>query len=165
VIPFRPGPEYTSARRRATFALSVVPVWAAWTVVFLSSWPWQPAIGHVVALLLLGCAFAELALAGPLKIPCTCAYVPGKSQLHLVFVVAVLLFVALTLRGARLEVDALQDSSRSAVMIGGLILVWAALRGATRLAQAPQPIFDEGEAAEAISLGVWDSRVAPPMDT
>ena len=162
VIPFRPGAEYVSARRWATIVLSVVPVWTGWVGVFLALWPWQPAVVHLVALLLLGCVFVELALTGPLKIPCTCTYLPGKSQVHLVFCVAGLLLVGMTLRAARLELEVLGDSVRSAVMVGGLALVWVALRVVNRHTQAEEPIFDDGEDGEAVTLGVWDSRLASP---
>ena len=78
---------------RAIVLASVLPVWIAWAVTFTWQWPWQPALGHLLVLGMVGMILVEVALAGPLKIPCTCAYLPGKSQVHLVFVVVILLLV------------------------------------------------------------------------
>lgn len=158
LVPARSGAEYMAAHRRALCALSVAPVWTAWAVAFLALWPWLPALGHLVLLGSLGLIFVELALIGPLKIPCTCSYLPGKSQLHLVFVAAVLLFVGVVRQGARHEMDALQDARRFIVMLGVLLAIWIALRWRAARTQKSNPAFDEEGAGDAVALGLWDVR-------
>jgi hypothetical protein len=69
ILPVRGGPRYVTARRRALLVASVAPVWIASTAVYFWMWPWRPALGHLVALALLGIILVEIALYGTQKIP------------------------------------------------------------------------------------------------
>ena len=46
---------------------------------------WRQAAGHLAVLAILGIVAAEVTLAGFRKVPFTCSYLPGKSNLHLTF--------------------------------------------------------------------------------
>src|ERR1019366_4255474 len=74
-----------NARRRALFAMSVVPAWAISAAFLFSLWPWRPAAAHLAMLAFLGIILAEFSFDGVQKIPFTCSYLPGKSNLHLTF--------------------------------------------------------------------------------
>ena len=161
VMPTRDGMQYAKARRRALVLVSVAPVWAAWAVAFLALWRWQPALGHLVLLAFLGMTFVETALIGAVKIPCTCTYLPGKSYVHLAFCIAVIWFLALILKGARLELDALQQPGRYGFLLGTVCTIWIAMRwGIAWLTNAKdvQPVFDDEPAGRAVRLELWDTR-------
>lgn len=54
-------------------------------------------------------AMSEICLAGPLKIPFTCSWLPGKSSLHITLWISLILVVVIVSKGADLELHALQD--------------------------------------------------------
>ena len=128
---------------------------------FFWLWPWQAALGHLVVLGCFGAILVELALIGPLKIPCTCSYLPGKSQMHLAFCVLVLLFIGIVRRGARVELEALQNSLQYALMAGTFGTIWIGLRWFTAATQGSPPVFDEEGSGGAVALGLSDSRIIP----
>ncbi len=120
IVPGRDAAQFLSARRWALAVVSVVPVLVLWSAVLLWRWPWQPAFGHLVALGLLGLVLVEVALIGALKIPCTCSYLPGKSHMNVVVCAAALVLLPIVMNAASFEVDALQDPTTYATMLGGL---------------------------------------------
>jgi CubicO group peptidase (beta-lactamase class C family) len=89
VTPVAPARECVAATRRALLLLSAAPVWTGSTVLCLRLWPWRQATVHLVVLGLLGVLLGDLALRGFWKLPFTCSYLPGKSQVHMVFLGAV----------------------------------------------------------------------------
>jgi hypothetical protein len=163
VLPVRGGPRFVTARRRALLVVSVVPVWTAAAVVLFWTWPWRPALGHLMALALLGGILVEIAMYGTQKIPCTCSYLPGRSHMHLTVFVAIVLLLPLTVMAATFERDALQDPIRYAAMLSVLGIAWIGVRGRTTWlghATGTQPEFED-EATRLLTLDVWDSRFAP----
>jgi hypothetical protein len=164
VVPIPGGRQCLRVRRRALSVVSVLPVWGVSAIVFLWMWPVGPALGHLAGLGLLGLALVEIGLRGTQKIPFTCSYLPGKSRVHIVVYVAIMLLVPLTFSVAEIERDILQDAGRTALMLGGLFVVWAGVRWHTvRRAHTERPELEfENEPAERIlTLDVWDSRFAP----
>jgi CubicO group peptidase (beta-lactamase class C family) len=161
IVPMHGGPRYVAARRRALFAVSGAPVCAASALVFFWLWPWQPALGHLIALGLLSMILVELALSGTQKIPFTCSYLPGRSQLHIVVPVAVVIVLPATIWAAGFERDALQNPGTYAAMLGALGIAWAVARwrntwlGKTTDAQ---PAFEDELPEQLTTLGVWDAR-------
>jgi hypothetical protein len=120
--------EYLRATRRATYVLALAPVWIASAVLFLSLWPWRPAAEHLVVLGLLGIILVELCLHGLHKIPFTCSYLPGKSNLHITFCLWLMLGLNLTYLSADFERRALSDPGRFASILAllciGVIAAW-----------------------------------------
>ena len=84
-MPFRAGQHCLRARRLAILVLAVGPAWGISAAVFFARWPWRPAAAHLAALACLGIILAEFSMDGVLKIPFTCSYLPGKSNLHVTF--------------------------------------------------------------------------------
>jgi hypothetical protein len=103
--------------RRALLALSVFPAAAGCAGLFLWYWPWRIALAHVLVLALFGSILADLTLNGFRKIPFTCSYLPGKSQLHLMFWLGIVALVVLVDRCAALEERALNDPAAFAVLV------------------------------------------------
>jgi CubicO group peptidase (beta-lactamase class C family) len=108
VTPVPGGPATLRARRRALMALAVGPVWFASTAACFWTLPWHMALGHTLVLGLLGAVAAELALFGPVKIPFTCSYLPGKSNLHVTFWMCIFGIDALVGTASEFEWKALQ---------------------------------------------------------
>ena len=109
-----------SARRRALFILSVATAWVLSAAVLFSVWPWRLATVHLAALAFLGIILAEFALDGAQKIPFTCSYLPGKSNLHLTFWLWVFLLVVGIVGIAVNELKALESLAASAAVLAGL---------------------------------------------
>jgi hypothetical protein len=127
------GPtEYLTAARRALWTLALLPVWTLSAVVFLCLWPWRPAIGHLAVLGLIGMTLIEFCLHDFRKIPFTCSFLPGKSNLHMTFVLCILLLLNLTYWCAEFERRALSDPLRYAWMVGGLCIVGFCARWRTQ---------------------------------
>lgn len=164
IVPVRGGPRYVSARRRALLVVSAAPAWTASAVVLSWIWPWQPVIGHLAALALLGMILVEVGLSGTQKTPFTCSYLPGQSRMHIAVYVALVMVLPVTIRAAELERDALQDPVAYAVMLGGLAIVWAGVRWRTAWlgsAGRAQPEFEDDPPGRVVTLDVWDSRFLP----
>jgi hypothetical protein len=125
-----PG-ECLRASRAALIVLSLAPVWLASSVLCFWFWPWPAAAGHVAILAGLGLLFAEICLRGFLKIPYTCSYLPGKSQVHLAVLGGFGLLWSLAL-SVRYEHRVLEDAGRTAVVIVVLALVAATARWSTQ---------------------------------
>lgn len=164
IAPVRGGSSFVTARRRAFIALSVAPACLVSAVPLLWLWPWRPAVGHVVALTLLGLVLVEACLAGTQKIPFTCSYLPGKSRIHIAVYVTVVLLFPLTIRAATFERDALTDPLRYAAILSVLGVAWLGVRMSAHLfgnAAGALPEFEEEPAGAAVTLELWDVRRDP----
>lgn len=120
VMPFGAGLRCLSARRRSLLFLSVAPAWLLSAAVLFSLWPWRPAAVHLAALAFLGIILAEFALDGAQKIPFTCSYLPGKSNLHLTFWLWVFLLVLGIVGVAVNELEALESLAASVAVLVSL---------------------------------------------
>jgi CubicO group peptidase (beta-lactamase class C family) len=125
MTPLRAGSDCMTACRRALWTLSVAPVWLGSAAVFLTLWPWRPAAAHLLLLGLLGVVLAEVALSGNQKIPFTCSWLPGKSNFHISFWLAIMLILEIVLEGAELERRALA----SPWQLGAIAIVLSAVAG------------------------------------
>ncbi len=152
VTPVRGGPECLVAKRRALYALSLVPVWAGSAVLFLSLWPWRAAVGHLIVLGLLGMTIADLSLHGIQKLPFTCSYLPGKSKFHLAFIVCMALLLLLIFKAADWERLALGNPPGYTAMLAILAIAAVLARrrtaalansddGELRFEEVPEPVI------------------------
>ena len=123
VVPIRGGSGCLAARRRALYAISVVPVWAACAVLFLYTWPLRAAMQHLVMLALLGFILAELCLLGTQKIPFTCSYLPGKSNFNITFLISTAFIFTALAKAAQVERDAFEDPVRYSFIAAGLLVL------------------------------------------
>jgi hypothetical protein len=120
ITQVRPAAQYFAAGRRAAYALALAPAWCASAVFFLSVWPCPQALGHLAVMVLLGVTIVEWWLYSFHKIPFTCSYLPGKSNLHITFLLCLLLGLNATLWSADWERRALSDLSRYAWIVAAL---------------------------------------------
>jgi CubicO group peptidase (beta-lactamase class C family) len=149
ITPIPAGPGCMIARRRALYALSVVPVWLGTAALLFSVWPWQAAVKHLVVLVLLGTAVAELCLRGTQKLPFTCSYLPGKSNFNVSVVVSILVILPLMARAAQLERDSFDNAAGYAAVVGVLAVLAIGARWSTaRLAKSEEGALHFEESAE-----------------
>jgi hypothetical protein len=125
----RPG-KYLAAIRRPLFVLGVAPVWLVSAVVFLRIWPWPQAAGHLAILGLWGMLLAYLSLYGFYKIPFTCSYMPGKTNLHMAFVATWAIFLLID-KGVAVEQPALTDPAAYAKLLTTLAVAVLLVRWQT----------------------------------
>lgn len=98
---------------------------------------------------------------GTQKIPFTCAYAPGRSKVHVVVPVVLVVILPATLWAAGFERDALQDPVIYAAMLGVLALTWAGVRWRNALegsAMGARPEFEDEPGERFTNLDVWDVR-------
>jgi hypothetical protein len=165
ITPVRGGPDCLAARRRAFLVLSVAPVWVGSAAVFLSIWPWRPAAGHLMVLGLLGLILADYCLRGIQKIPFTCSYLPGKSNFHITFWLCIALLMAVIMKGAQWEGQALQGAGSYAAMLVVLAIAAGLVRRLTAAlakSEGEELQFEETPSGEVLVLGLprdggkWD---------
>ncbi len=158
VLPLAPPRDCLTAGRRALLLLSVTPVWLGSAVFCLRAWPWPQAAGHLAVLGLLGLLLGELALRGFGKLPFACSYLPGKSQVHMVFLGAVGLMWGVML-GVKWERQALMGWRSMATM---LVLFGAAAVCGRWVREDEEALRFEEEATPAVlELGLHRDGVTP----
>jgi hypothetical protein len=128
ITHLRPTPEYTSATRTSLILLGVAPVVAASAILSLTFRPVHQVAAHLLILLLIGCVLAELCLIGFYKVPFTCSYLPGKSNVQFVFWGFLVLFVPLAAWFAAREQNALNSMPQFLILTVSLLAFIAALR-------------------------------------
>jgi hypothetical protein len=145
------------ATRRTLFILAVAPVWLIWGVVLLRLWPRSSAVGHLAVLGLVGTVLVEICLYNFHKIPFTCSYLPGKSNIYYLFFAYAMLSVYLLDRAAMLERNALQSPSHYAILLAVLIAIATMVRWRTSSlarTEGAELRFEELEAPAVLELGL-----------
>jgi hypothetical protein len=104
------------------WVLVLLPVWGTSTILFLSLWPWRPATEHLIVLGLIGITLIELCLYAFHKIPFSCSYLPGKSNLHMTFALWLALGLNATFWCADFERRALSDPVKYGWIVGVLCI-------------------------------------------
>jgi hypothetical protein len=142
--PTPPQPQGMIARRRALYALSVVPVCLGSAALLFWIWPWQAAAKHLAVLLMLGIVAAELCLHGTQKLPFTCSYLPGKANMSVWLQLSGMLWLPSLVKVAQLERDSFDNVGHYAAGVGLL----AAIAIGARLAISSEGELRFEEAAE-----------------
>jgi hypothetical protein len=103
----RPSQEYIAATRRSLLLFAVAPAWILSGALSFGFRPASHVAMHLVILGLLGWTLVELSLIGFYKVPFTCSYLPGKSNIQLVFWAFFMICLPLAAWIASVEHDAL----------------------------------------------------------
>lgn len=151
VNQIRADRQYFAASRWALYSIALGPVWTGQAVLFLCIWPWRPALEHMVVLVLLGTAIAELCLFSLRKVPFACSYLPGKTNLHITFLLGLMLGLNIIYWSAQFELRALADSRTYFLMIATLSVCSVIARWRTERGASHEILQFEEEAAPAIT--------------
>jgi hypothetical protein len=155
--------EYFEAARRSLLVLAVAPVWTISAGLFLVSWPWRPVLSHLAVLGALGIIATDACLYGFRKIPFTCTYLPGKSQIHMVFL-ACYGFLLLVFQAAQFEHSALASPLKTAAILAALCAAAVAARHYSRaLAKSDWEgvQFEDSARAVVLRLGLNRDGTSP----
>jgi hypothetical protein len=85
VAQLRPTEKYFSATRQSLLLIAAVPWWIVAAALSLSFRPVHQVAAHLAILAVIGSVLADLSLIGFSKVPFTCSYLPGKSNIQYVF--------------------------------------------------------------------------------
>jgi hypothetical protein len=164
--------EILVGSRRALLLLSMAPVWLISAAVCFWLWPWRQAAAHLAVLGLMGMILADVCLWRFRKIPFTCSYLPGKSQVHMVVVAAVIL-ILLVAQSVVWEQEALQKPGMTAATLALLGAAAVAIRWRTTVSARfdEEGLQFEEQAAALLELGLYrdgavlGSRPSEPPST
>lgn len=120
ITQIHPANAYFAATHRAVYVVALAPVWITTAALFLVLWPLHQALGHLIVLLLLGILLVEWWLHGFHIIPFACSYLPGRTNLHITFLLCLMLGLNAIYWSAEFERRALSDPHRFAWMIAVL---------------------------------------------
>ena len=123
ITQLSPPERYLAATRRSLLLLAVVPVWLGSSIYLFCLAPLWQATGHLAVLALFGSILVDLNLFSFYKVPFTCSYLPGKSNIQFGFWAFLLLFIPLAMLGAHYELQALNHSWHCAFMLSALGIV------------------------------------------
>jgi len=97
ITQLRPTSNYVAATRRTLQLFGVLPVLAASAALASHFRPTTLAYRHIGFLVIFGCILVELSLMHFDKVPFTCSFVPGKTNIQFVFWAAAFAFTMLSL--------------------------------------------------------------------
>ena len=155
VAPLPAGRALLDGVRRSLWMLAVCPALMVSACVFLSCWPLEAALEHLILLALFGLALTEVCLQGVRKIPFTCPWLPGKSNFHISFWLCILLVLEIVLRVAELERMSLAKPgvwAMTAIVLTAAWLVLLARNSQASRAEWMTPQFEEQPSWELTTL-------------
>ena len=155
ITPVAGGLTALAASRKAMYAIALAPFWTTSAAAFLCLWPWRAAVGHLTALGIAGIAAVELSLHGFRKIPFTCSWLPGKTNVHMTVILCLMLGLNATYWAAYYERRALGDGGSYAVMLAVLLAVaLVAWWRTSERAKSEDALLDFEEAPAPVILGL-----------
>jgi hypothetical protein len=122
-----PAPQCLSASRRTLVVLALLPPCTASAVLVPWIGPSRAGAAHAVVLWIAGMILMDVSLYGFHKIPFTCSYLPGKSNLAMAFLIGVFTLLAVIWLAAH-ELKAIEAPADYLKMIAALALAAAAAR-------------------------------------
>jgi len=117
----RPSQNYVAATRRTIQFLAAVPVLLLSTALGLRLRPVSQVAAHLAVLAVLGAILVELCLIRFYKVPFTCSYLPGKTNVQLAFWGFVIVLVVVLIPSAEFEMAALRQPGKYALMLSLLV--------------------------------------------
>ena len=123
VSPLPGVPQCLSAARRTMYCFAIVPVWSVSAVTLFWLWPLRYALEHLIILCLFAAIIAELCLCGFQKVPFTCSYPPGKTNMPMLWAGYWLAFLIYAFSMAKLESWMLRKPARLIVfyLVAGIL--------------------------------------------
>ncbi len=116
VTQLRSASVYQDATRAALLILGVAPIWLLSAALALHTRPWNAVAEHLVFLAFIGWLLVELALIRFDKVPFTCSYLPGKTNVA-VFWGFAYVFLTLGILLALFEEGALRNARKYLLLL------------------------------------------------
>jgi hypothetical protein len=133
ITQLRPTGKYIEATRATLLVFSVFPMVITAILLSLNYRPRLHVAQHLVILAIFGCLLVEIALINFDKVPFTCSYLPGKSNIQTVFWGAVFVWIMLTLLAGAFELDAIGNARTYSEVIGIMLTTLVGLGTFNRL--------------------------------
>ena len=118
VTQLRPTKDYIAATRRSLLLFGVAPILLVSAALSLHFRPRLYAAEHLAFLVLFGCVLVEVGLIHFDKVPFTCSYMPGKTNIQTLFWGFALVLLILGLVVGAYELEALAHPSHYFILIG-----------------------------------------------
>lgn len=151
-----------SALRLTFLAVAIGPLWLTSAVALLWLWPLKMAAGHLLIFGLVALLTVELCLRGFRKIPFTCSYLPGKSNLHIVTCLCLMLGMTILYTASEFERRALLNLQMFTGLTAVLAAAVAVVFWHTRRSAGAEPlIFEDEQSPEITSLGLFRDGFIP----
>jgi hypothetical protein len=120
----RPTTSYIAATRRSLQLFAVLPIVLLSAALALHFRPLTHAYQHVAFLAIFGCLLVELSLIHFDKVPFTCSFIPGKTNIQVIFWGAAFVLLILGLLFGAYELRSLRDARQYGIlMISCMVLV------------------------------------------
>ena len=166
ITQLRPARHYIAATRRALLFLGVAPIWIICAALSVRLRPASQTAQHLAFLALLGGVLVELSLIRFDKVPFTCSYLPGKTNVQAVFWGFVFTFLSLGLLIGTYELSTFNNPLHYALMMLCAASAIAALWAVNRLHAQSTVLYFEEQPPEVITrLGlifVPPAQIADP---
>jgi hypothetical protein len=148
--------EYRRAVRVSWLLLTVVPVWGVVAGSFLAVYPRRPVLLHLALLLVLSVLAVELSLATFPKMPFTCAYLPGKANLHFIFWGTLAGMIWLLRKALESEERMLSHVAQFFLLVGVLAVgaVGVAIYTEIRSRAGDELVFEEDYGEQIVTLNL-----------
>ncbi len=161
VTQLRPTKHYIAATRRCLLLFGVAPIWAIVAALTFHFRPWQPAAEHLAFLPVLGWVLVELSLIKFDRVPFTCSYMPGKTNIQAIFWGFLFIFLTVGLALGIYEHDALEHTGQYALMMilsaATITALWSFNRAHAKTAEL---YFEEIPEELLTKLGIANIQLA-----
>jgi hypothetical protein len=155
ITQLQPTRNYFAATRLALLLFAVAPVLIVTTLLALNFRPWQHGFQHLVILALLGCLLVEFSLYKFDKVPFTCSFLPGKTNIQVIFWGFAFIAGIFGVASAVYEQGALHNASQYTTMCGVLLAGVVSLAALNRIrAKGAVLYFEEVPPEVIVRLGL-----------
>lgn len=128
ITQLRPTADYIAATRRSLQLFGVLPIVLLSAALALHFQPLTHALEHVGFLAIFGCVLVELSLIRFDKVPFTCSFIPGKTNVQVIFWGAAFVFLILGLLFGAYELQSLRNLHQYlalvALCMGIAVVLW-----------------------------------------
>ena len=157
-----PSRKYIAATRRSMLLFAAIPAWLMAAFLSLPFRPWQHVAEHLAVLAFVGWIFVEVSLIGFYKVPFTCSYLPGKSNIQFMFWGFFVVLFILIVSFAPVELGTFGVPTSYALLLAALAAVASGLWAFNRhRAESAVLYFEELPDEMITTLGLLSG---PPAD-
>ena len=158
----RPTSNYIAATRRSLQLFGVFPILLVSAALSYHFRPLSHAFQHVAFLAVFGCILVELSLMKFDKVPFTCSFMPGKTNIQVIFWGAAFVCIILALLFGAYETQALAHPKQYAILLAWSIAAAVGLWTFNRLHARTAVLYYEEVLPEVIiRLGLTSLATSP----